>query len=95
MTAEATDASGSSEEMKEGGSFGIGVRGFIGAEYFFAPKMSLSGEFGWGISLNSQGDGEYTTSGGGQSNTTKYGKNSSFGIDTDNVGGNISLNMYF
>ncbi|MFM1745078.1 MAG: hypothetical protein RLZZ630_1015, partial [Bacteroidota bacterium] len=95
MTANATDASGIEEEMKDGSTFGIGVRGFIGAEYFFAPKMSLSGEFGWGISLNSQGEGEYTYSGGGQSTTTKYGKASAFGIDTDNVGGNINLNFYF
>jgi hypothetical protein len=33
------------------GSFGIGVRGFIGAEYFFAPKFSIGGEFGWGLAF--------------------------------------------
>lgn len=38
-----------------GGSFGIGVRGFIGADYFFAPKMSIGGEFGWGLAFQKFG----------------------------------------
>ena len=38
-----------------GGSFGIGVRGFIGADYFFAPKMSIGGEFGWGLAYQKFG----------------------------------------
>ncbi len=34
---------------KFGKELGIGVRAFIGAEYFIIPKLSLAGEFGWGI----------------------------------------------
>lgn len=33
-------------EMKNSGQIGIGVRGFIGAEYFIVPKISIGGEFG-------------------------------------------------
>jgi hypothetical protein len=36
---------------KPGGQFGLGVRAFIGAEYFVLPKISIGGEFGWGLGL--------------------------------------------
>lgn len=36
---------------KPGGQFGLGVRAFIGAEYFVMPKISIGGEFGWGLGL--------------------------------------------
>jgi hypothetical protein len=34
--------------LKDRTGFTLGLRGFVGVEYFFAPKMSVSGEFGWG-----------------------------------------------
>ncbi len=40
-------------------SFGLTLRGVIGVEYFFAPKISVGGEMGLGINLNR--DGGYTT----------------------------------
>ena len=40
---------------KVGESIGLGIRGFIGAEYFFMPKMSIGGEFGWGLALQRNG----------------------------------------
>ncbi len=36
---------------KPGGQFGLGVRAFIGAEYFVLPKISIGGEFGFGVGL--------------------------------------------
>ncbi len=33
------------------GTFQLGLRAFIGAEYFLLPKMSIGGEFGWGLTL--------------------------------------------
>ena len=36
-------------KRKTNGQIGVGVRAFIGAEYFIAPKISIGGEFGWGI----------------------------------------------
>jgi hypothetical protein len=34
-------------------SFGLGLRGFIGAEYFLFPKISLGVEYGWGLMMGS------------------------------------------
>ncbi len=34
--------------MKSSGEFWVGLRGFVGVEYFFAPKISVGAEFGWG-----------------------------------------------
>src|SRR5689334_347325 len=47
-------------EIKGGSTFGVGLNGFIGAEFFFAPKMSLSAEYGWGLNFSSTGEGETT-----------------------------------
>lgn len=95
-------------EEKQGSTFMFGVRGFIGAEYFFAPKISISGEFGWGIGLSSTGEGETSYEAFGDNPATpnnvenalytgssKTGKSSSFGLDTDNVGGALTMHFYF
>ncbi|MEI7502679.1 MAG: hypothetical protein WCJ61_05300 [Paludibacter sp.] len=92
-------------ESKSGSTFGIGVRGFIGAEYFIFPKMAIGGEFGWGLGLTSTGEGQNTTeswvSGAATTNTTKTGGKSSFGLDTDNTNsifgpsGTIRLTLHF
>jgi hypothetical protein len=52
-----TDGVGTSQtsEFKGGSMFGFGLQGFIGVEYFFAPKMSLSAEYTWGLALSSTG----------------------------------------
>ncbi|MFN5345818.1 MAG: hypothetical protein ACK5B3_01225, partial [Bacteroidota bacterium] len=84
-----------SVEAKAGSTFNLGIRGFIGVEYFFAPKMSLSGEFGWGLGLSSTGASETTVTFAGTTTTTTGGKSSSFGLDTDNAGAAINLNFYF
>ena len=92
-------------EMKDGSSFGIGVRGFIGAEYFILPKMSIGGEFGWGLVLETIGEGSMTTEswdGSKVVNTeTKTGKASAFGLDVDNSNSvfgpsaTLRLNLHF
>ncbi|HRH66822.1 MAG TPA: hypothetical protein PLU53_11035 [Bacteroidia bacterium] len=88
-------------ESKNGSTFGFNLRGFIGAEYFFAPKMSLSAEYGWGLGLSSTGEGESTTeswdsvNNGVRTTTSKSGKSSDFLLDVDNAGGQIVLSMYF
>lgn len=45
-------------EDKKGGSFGLGLRGFIGAEYFILPKMSVGVEYGWGLMMGSKKNDE-------------------------------------
>lgn len=79
-------------EQKNGATFGIGLRGFIGAEYFVLPKLSIGGEFGWGLMFVSNGANSLRTesvgfnAGGteivGEVETTGD-KSSMFGIDTD------------
>lgn len=54
-------------ESSNGSTFGFGVRGFIGVEWFVAPKVSIAAEYGWGLSLSSTGDGEQTIEWWGQS----------------------------
>lgn len=93
-------ASARTTENKAGSTFGLQINGFIGAEFFFAPKMSLSAEYGWGLMMSSTGEGEMTgefwnaTSNNVQSSTVKTGKSSSFGIDVMNAG-SIVFHCYF
>jgi hypothetical protein len=48
-------------ESKTGSVFGIGLNAFAGVEWFCAPKISLSGEYTWGLMMRSQGMGSTTT----------------------------------
>ena len=87
-------------DRKNGATFGFGLRGFIGVEYFLLPKMSLGGEFGWGLGFSTQGSSKTTwestgnPDSGAAPNTDIIGtteiegsKNGVFKIDTDNVNG--------
>ena len=93
-------------ESKEGSTFGIGLNAFAGVEWFCAPKLSLSGEYTWGLALTSTGAGESTSeswNGTAVTSTTVEGtpndgiadKSSNFGIDTGVSGARIGLNFYF
>lgn len=44
-----------------GNAISFGLRGFIGVEYFFAPKMSVGGEFGWGLGITTTPRGKVKT----------------------------------
>jgi hypothetical protein len=87
-------------ESKPGSTFTIGLNGFVGVEYFFAPKMSLGGEFMYGLSYMSTGEGVIKTESWNfgdnaiETTETKIAGNSFFGLDT-NIGGSIYLNFYF
>ena len=96
-------------EQKSGLGFGIGLRGFIGAEYFVMPRLSIGGEFGWGLVFMSNGAGsttyetEGTTATGTieqiETRTMEGSKSSTFGVDTDSnaslFGAAGSLRMVF
>ena len=108
-----TVTSSRTTEEKTGNTFYIGLRGFIGVEYFFAPKMSIAGEFGWGVRYQSTAEGEVTTESFDtgsdpaafddsiRSVTTKTGKTSDFGLDTDSGNpfstgtGSLRMTFYF
>jgi hypothetical protein len=76
---------------KVGTTFGIGVRGFIGAEYFVFPKIAIGAEYGWGIGFSRTGKGsrKIESVSGSSVATIEYetNKSGSFGIDTDINGG--------
>ncbi len=76
---------------KQGSGFGFGVRGFIGAEYFILPKISLGAEYGWGLMINSVGKGTIQHQGEADTSTPKT---SSFGLDTD-ISPVIVLTLHF
>lgn len=84
---------------KPGNSFGFHLRGFVGVEYFFAAKMSVSAEFGWGPALVSTGQGELQeeswNGSGVDVRVANTGKSSAFNWDNDNANGAINLNFYF
>jgi len=98
-------------ESKGGGTFTFGSRGFIGAEYFIFPKMSIGGEFGWGLGLSKTGATKktYETRGMSSSATAQSvgsmevegQKSGNWTFDTDglnNVFGpaaQIRLNLHF
>lgn len=94
-------------ENNSGSSFGMGVRGFIGVEYFIFPKIALGGEFGWGIALRTVGEGsskaEYwdTNTNSVVTTITPTGGSSFFGFDSDNLNsifgqaGSIRLTLHF
>ena len=47
-------------EEKTGTQFSFGINGFVGIEYFIAPKISLGGEVGYGIGFRSNPKGKTT-----------------------------------
>lgn len=76
-------------QTKSGMTFGIGVRGFIGAEYFIFPKISVGAEYGWGIGYQMSGKGKTTVESIGGTTPavgtmeTETSGSSRFGFDTD------------
>ena len=47
-------------ESKNGTRISVGASGFVGAEYFFAPQLSIGGEFALGLNFNMVGKSEIT-----------------------------------
>lgn len=91
-------------EYKFGSNFLLGARGFIGVEYFIAPKISLGGEFGYMLGVQIQGKGLRTDETWDPNtlstrNTERDVFNnaglSSIGIGVDNLNTSINLLFYF
>ncbi len=90
-------------EVETGRTLGLGVRGFIGAEYFLFPKISIGGEFGLGVGYQRTGNGTVTVESeqivsGTEtrlSTTTNFGtKRSGFIFDNDrNAANGFSYNF--
>jgi len=98
-------------ESKSGVGFSLGLRAFIGAEYFIIPKLSIGGEFGWGLGLSLSGKGSTSAETSGlvdgaantsvQTLTTEGNKTTSFGLDNSLVNplfgpvGRLNLTFHF
>jgi hypothetical protein len=87
------------KSIEPGNTFGFHLKGFIGVEYFFAAKSSLSAEFGWGPQLQTRSRSKVETESwngvGATSESQEGGKSSTFLFDNDNAGGSLNLNFYF
>jgi len=77
------------------------LRAFIGVEYFFAPKLSIGGEFGWGVAYSYEGDGKQEVQSMDFENSKvkneiyKTGGQKTFTMDNDNFGGALFLMFHF
>ncbi|MGH1339144.1 MAG: hypothetical protein ACRBFS_23710 [Aureispira sp.] len=82
-------------------NFGIGVRPFVGLEYFVAPKVSVGAEFGWGIIFNTTFQSAEVwesfdpASGEVIIDTRENGASSNFGLNLDNMNGAVFMSFYF
>jgi hypothetical protein len=83
-----------------GSTFTIGVNGFIGGEYFIAPKLAIGAQYNWGLGIALNGKGTQTISATNVPDVESEigGKNTTFflgGFSKDNtVGfGTASLNL--
>lgn len=88
-------------ESTESSTTGIGLRGFIGLEYFIFSRISIGGEFGWGVTTYSYGKSKNV------SESWDYWENvliedvsqtdggSFFGANTDNIDGLIYMMFHF
>jgi len=85
-------------EVKNPNQFDFTLNGFIGAEYFFAPKLSISAEYAWGFSFIATGERETFTitadGASGKETSVRNAKSSQFGLDVTDAGA-ITLHLYF
>jgi hypothetical protein len=89
---EALSATNSGDRLlknKTGATFSVGIRGFVGVEYFVLSKLSLGAEFGWGLKLSTTSEGAEDretwngTTAAVENYTKTTGKSSAFGLGTD------------
>lgn len=93
-------------EWSSGGQMDFGLRGFAGAEFFVLPKISVGGEFGWGLAFSKMGPSETATefynvaTSARDEDSSTGGKTTMFGIDTDNKAfglatGSVLIHFHF
>ncbi len=96
-------------EFSSGTTMAIGLRGFIGVEYFVWPRIAFGGEFGWGLAMASNATNTTSIESVGFNGTANIVgtqeiegfKASSFGVDTDAINtvfgpaGTLRMTFYF
>ena len=93
---------GSTTNVKDGNTTSINFHVVFGVEYFFAPKMSLSAEYSWGLAYDKKAAGvsiretwDFQGIGKIKTTTTKFTGSRSFIVDNANNVGSINLAFYF
>ncbi len=85
-------------------NIGFGARAFVGVEYFFAPKISIGGEFGYTLGFRTAGrilvtsetwDSSTQSVREIQTETFRDAGIRSFGAGVDNLNGAINVLFYF
>ena len=90
-TSEKMTATGYEKKTTSGLGFGVGAQGFIGAEYFLFPKISIGAQYTYGALITIDGEGKTTETGEAE---VKTGKGSSFGIGGVGVS-SMNLTLHF
>ncbi len=87
---------------KGGGTFSIGIRGFVGAEYFIAPKISIGFDLGFGPNISYTGrrksekeQYDNVIKESVKEQTEVGSKTTSFNLDTDLLESKLRLNFFF
>lgn len=96
---DATNSGNRLIKSSQGRSIGIGARGFVGLEYFFATKVSLSAEFGYGLNYQfNAGASEVSEefkNGQAEETEIKMPGSQEFNMNADNADGRIVFSFYF
>ncbi len=88
-------------EQRNGTAFNLAGRGFMGVEYFFAPKFSVALEYGITAQLTTSGFGETTSfdvaagDAGSEETVDSGNKTTNFGVNTGVRNGRIAVMMHF
>ena len=85
-----------SSKVKNGLGLGLGVQGFLGAEYFIFPKFAIGAQYTYRVGFNVQGKSETTLSPAVGPATTTNGLNGTSKFEVGNVGiTSINLTLHF
>lgn len=94
-------ASSRTLESRPGGTLSLALRGFAGAEFFLAPRVSFGGEFGYSAAISRTGNGESVIETYNlvdeEDETLTFANlgGSSVDLDTDNLSGALYLLVHF
>jgi hypothetical protein len=84
----------STTDVKNGLGLKLGARGFLGAEYFLFPKISIGAQYTYNVMINVSGASKTTTTNSVTSTESK-GANS-FGLGIGNVGvASMNMTLHF
>lgn len=86
-----TTSTGYEKVVKSGLGFGIGAQGFLGAEYFLFPKISIGAQYTYGLNIGVHSASTTTETGQPE---VKGSKSSNFGLSGVGVS-SINMTLHF